>query len=47
MSMKGETCMALGTLCPSGLNRKVTLAPQGVFVTSAMHTLWPPAASKQ
>ncbi len=47
MSMKGETCMALGTFCPSGLKRKVTLAPQGVLVTSAMHMLCPPPGSKQ
>lgn len=31
MSMKGETCRALGTLSPSGLKAKVTEAAQGVF----------------
>lgn len=31
MSMNGETCRALGTLSPSGLKAKVTVAPHGVF----------------
>jgi hypothetical protein len=33
MSMKGDTCSALGTLSPVGSNRKVTFSPQGVLVT--------------
>ena len=45
MSMKGDTCMDLGTSWPAGSNRKVTRAPQGVFVTSAMHALRPPPAA--
>ena len=47
MSMKGDTCIALGTSCPSGLNRKITLAAQGVFVTSAIQVLRQPVASRQ
>ena len=47
MSMKGDTCIALGTSCPSGLNRKGTLAAQGGFVTSAIQVLRQPVAPRQ
>lgn len=47
MSMRGETWSALGTLSPSGVNRKLTFAPHGVFVTSAKQVLKPPSAAWQ
>jgi hypothetical protein len=47
MSMNGDTCIAFGMSCPCGWNRKVTLAPHGVLVTSAMHTWRASAAPRQ
>ena len=47
MSMNGDTCSAFGTLWPRGSNKNDTRAPQGVFVTSAMHLSRLPSCLQQ